>query len=284
MLNCAGKPDLPVIAYPQLRPDSVALPFLPGVVSSDSLDFNLAFSPDGKTIYFCRSKHGKWLILQSRYEGEAWSLPLPAPFSEPGYSQADPFVTTDGSVYYISDRPRDESDSVADFNIWFVKPTGEHTWSKPVWVDGINSDSTEYYVSLAANGNLYFASNRAGGFGGLDLYVSEFIHGKYASPKNLGAGINSATDEHDPLTFGEEEFVVFTSSGRSDTYGEADLYYAQKKSTGTWDMAKNMGPGFNTATYEYCPNLSPDKAYFFFSSEYDVKWISVKKLPFDSPE
>lgn len=281
ILNCSNsKSDLLVIQYPNPRPDSVALPFLPGIVCTDSLDFNLAFSPDGTTIYFSRSKQGKWAILQSKFDGKNWSVPTTASFSESAYSQADPFVAIDGSIYYISNRPKNEKDTLGDFDIWFVQPHDGNRWSHPINVEEINSDSTEYYVSVANNGNIYFASTRAGGYGGHDIYMSKLVNGKYATPENLGSGVNTLADEHDPLILEEEKYLIFNSFARPDSYGEADLYFSSRKPDGSWDNSKNMGSLFNTPTYEYCPNLSPDKKYFFFSSETDVKWVNSNKLPF----
>jgi Tol biopolymer transport system component len=265
-------------SYPTPSPDSVALPFLPGIVSSDSLDFNAAFSPDGKTFYFCRAKNGKWDIYQvSLTTKDKYTITL-APFSEKQYSQADPFILPNGTIYYISNRPKDERDTIRDYDIWKVRPNNDGTWSLPENIEGVNTDSTEYYVSLAENGNLYFASTRQGGYGGLDLYVSKLANGKYTIPENLGASINTATDEHDPLITHDEQSIIFTSYNRPGGYGEADLYYSTKKN-GQWLPAQNMGKRFNTPTYEYCPNFSPDGKYFFYSSEYDVKWIDSDYLP-----
>lgn len=266
------------ISYPTPLPDSTVLTFLPGVVSSDSLDFNSAFSPDGKTYYFCRAKKGKWDIYQVMLNsGSKYTVTI-APFSEAEYSQADPFILPDGTIYYISNRPKNESDTLRDYDIWKIRPNRDGTWSAPENVDGVNSDSTEYYVSLAANGNLYFASTRKGGYGSLDLYVSKWVNGKYTSPENLGPAINTETDEHDPLITPDEQSIIFTSYNRADGYGEADLYYSLKDND-QWLAARNMGRQFNTPTYEYCPNFSPDGKYFFYSSEYNVKWVASKYLP-----
>ncbi len=280
--SCAPEKN-DAISYPTPLPDSVVLTFLPGVVSSDSLDFNSAFSPDGKTYYFCRAKKGKWDIYQVSLNPEQKYTIAMAPFSEAEYSQADPFILSDGTIYYISNRPKHESDTLRDYDIWRIHPNADGTWSAPENVEGVNSDSTEYYVSLAANGNLYLASTRKGGYGGLDLYVSKLVNGKYTSPENLGPSINTTTDEHDPLITPDEQSIIFTSYNRAGGYGEADLYYSQKDNH-QWLTAKNMGRQFNTPTYEYCPNFSPDGKYFFYSSEYDVKWISTKYLPFSSAE
>lgn len=280
LTNCTfeKKTEIP---YPIPVPDSVVLTFMPGVVSSDSLDFNSAFSPDGKTYYFCRAKKGKWDIYQVVLnKNKEYTVTL-APFSEEQYSQADPFILSDGTIYYISNRPKNERDTIQDYDIWRVRPNGNETWSLPENVEGVNSDSTEYYVSLAKNGNLYFASTRKGGYGGLDLYVSKLLNGEYTTPENLGTSINTATDEHDPLITPDEKAIIFTSYNRPNGYGEADLYYSQKN-IHEWLPATNMGKRFNTPTYEYCPNFSPDGKYFFYSSEYNVKWIDSDYLPFAS--
>lgn len=265
--------------YPQPLPDSAALRFLPGVVSSDSLDFNAAFSRDGKRFYFCRSYQGKWMIYVTEFLNDAWSKPRLAPFTEAAYSQADPFITPDETIYYISNRPTDASDTLPDYNIWFVRPLGDGAWTAPKTPEGINSDSTEYYVSLAANGNMYFASDRAGTLGSHDIYVSRYINGAYTAPENLGAAINSPKMEHDPVVTPDEQYLIFTAVDRADSYGSADLYYSRYNSDGTWAPAKNLGRKFNTDTYEYCTYLTPDGQYLFYSTDYDVKWISTRHLP-----
>jgi Tol biopolymer transport system component len=279
ILSCSQKKESANrIPYPQPVPDSTALRFLPGIVSTDVLDFNSAFSPDGKSFYFARSPQGKYEIYVSTHNGKEWDKPTVATFSERAYSEADPFITEDGSLYYISDRPRDKTDTISDFDIWFVRALPDGRWSEPENLVIVNSDSTEYYVSIAGNGNVYFASNRSGGYGEHDIYVSKFINGALTQPENLGASINSEQSEHDPYIAIDENFLVFKSENRLDGFGEADLYCSRLNSDKNWLPARNLGKAFNTNTYEYCPNMSPDGKYFFYSSESDVKWIDAEFL------
>lgn len=267
------------LTYPTPLPDSAALPFLPGIVSNDSLDFNSAFSPDGKLFYFSRSGKGKWMIYVTELQAGAWSKPRLAPFNESAYSQADPFITSDGTLYYISNRPKNSGDTTSDYDIWRIRPQPGGTWTKPENVEAVNSDSTEYYVSLAANGNIYFASNRQGSLGSHDIYVSRYADGHYAKPENLGTAINAGNMEHDPMIAPDERYLIFTSVDRKDSHGSGDLYYSIRNENGTWAPAKNMGARFNTDSYEYCSYLSPDGKYLFYSSNFDVKWISTRQFP-----
>lgn len=180
-----------MINYPQPVPGAGALPFLPGIVNSDSLDFNAAFSPDGSRFYFCRSRDRKWIMYVTEKKGDTWTHPIIAPFNESDYSQADPFFAKDGTMYYISNRPRHPGDTLADYDLWFIRMLQDGSWSQPENLAIVNSDSTEYYVSVADNGNLYFASNREGTTGLHDIFVSRYVDGAYTTPENLGTSINS---------------------------------------------------------------------------------------------
>ncbi len=268
------------IPYPQPRPDSTALTFLPGIVSTDSVEFDETFAPDGKSFFFTRTENKKWKIYVSYNDGTNWTKPVVAPFTETKYSQADPAFSPDGKLYYISNRPKTKSDTSTDYDIWFVTPLGNGKWSAPENLKAINTKSDEYYMSFAKNGNLYFASSRKGGFGEEDIYVSRLVNKQYTKPENLGPAINSKESEYDPCISANEDFIIFTSSGRGDSFGAGDLY-GSKLVNKKWLPAVNLGKTFNTKVREYCSYLTPDSKYFFYSSGGNIKWISaeaVKKI------
>jgi len=268
------------IHYPPPPPiDSIAS-LLPGIVctGADSIDFNAAFSPDGKTFYFCRSQSGGWDIYETRHDGARWSPPTPVTLGGAQCSEADPAIGPDGFLYFISDMPKDAADTLADFDIWFAKPAPGGGWGKPENLSAVNTDSTEYYVSFARNGDLYFASSRAGGYGLEDIYVSHKSEDGYSAPMNLGPQINSPFSDHDPCLWEDEGVLIFTSVERKDTYGEADLYYSVKTGDSAWAPAVHLSDRVNTPTYEYCSYFSPDRQYFFYSSKRDVRWTPVETL------
>ncbi|MEJ1239204.1 hypothetical protein WBG78_13800 [Chryseolinea sp. T2] len=278
IIQCTSQESAWSTEYPEPLPDSAALRFLPGIVSRDSLDFNSAFSRDGSKFYFAGSAKGKWIIYMSEWKEGTWNKPVLAPFTELDYSQADPFVSADGTIYYISNRPRNATGPAEDFDIWYVRPQRDGSWSKPENLGAVNSDSTEYYVSVADNGNVYFASNRKGSLGDHDIYMSRYEHGKYSTPENLGPSINSLQMEHDPMIAPDESYMIFTSVDRNDSKGSGDLYYSLRNADGSWSQAKNMGNKVNTDTYEYCSYVTPDGKYLFYSSEFDVKWIGTSQF------
>lgn len=268
------------IPYPAPAPGSTPLVFLPGQISRDgSLEFNAAFSPDGKSFYYSVSKHGQWDIQVSRHNGHNWGPPVRAPFSEDNYSEADPVCTPDGKIYFISNRPKSGAGKSADFDIWFVEPLAGGGWSLPQNVTALNSDRDEYYLSFSRQGDAYFGSDRPGGFGSMDIYVSHRVDGKYQPPENLGPGINTPESEHDPcLVSADGTLLVFKSENRPDGVGDADLYVSRRSRDGKWMPAVNLGRPINTPAFEYCGYLTPDGRYFFFSSELDIKWMDADAL------
>lgn len=272
LTNCKENRQLAGINYPQPVPDTIPLVFLPDIVSTDTLDFNSTFSVDGKTFYFSRSHNRKYVIYETTWKDNKWQEPVISPLFDTSYANTDPFVAADRALYFISNRPKDKNDTTADYDIYrLVKhPNG---YSAPENLRGVNSDSTEYYVSVSQSGNMYFSSDRDGN---LDLYMSRKTPNGYEQPINLGNIINTTYTEHDPLIAPDESFLIYTSD-RPGGLGEADLYISHKVN-GQWQQPVAMGYGINTNRYEYCPYLTPDGKYFFFSSEYQVKWISSAVL------
>jgi Tol biopolymer transport system component len=124
----------------------------------------------------------------------------------------------------------------------------------------------EVYPSITQDGTLYFSSNREGGKGKGDIYRSLLVDGQYGEPENIGEPINTENSEGDVFIAHDESYIIFGSSGRSDSHGSGDLYISFRQSDGSWTEPTYMGDQINTNAFEYCPTVSPDGKYFFFTS------------------
>lgn len=252
--------------YASTKPLTEPIVFGAGVISTGDFDSHPAFTPDGKTLYFVRStpNFNLWTIVFSRFQKGKWSTPEVAPFSGQ-YSDADPFITADGSrLFSISRRPVAGKQN-PDLDIWVVDKTAAG-WSEPLNVGPpINSAGNEWYPTLTTNGTIYFGSDREGGKGRTDLYRSRLVDGKYTQAENLGDKINTQFNEFEPLIAPDESFLIFMAGGRSDSRGGFDLYISYNRN-GAWTTPVNLGDKINSSGNEYSPTISPDGKYFFWTS------------------
>ena len=109
---------------------------------------------------------------------------------------------------------------------------------------------------------MYFASNRPGGFGGFDLYVTYFKNGEWTYPENLGSTINTEGNEITPyFTNGD----LYFSSDFHMGLGGFDVF----KSTvdaGKWTFPDNMGNGVNSPEDDYYFIKHPSKDSYYLTS------------------
>jgi Tol biopolymer transport system component len=263
--------------------------FAPGVISSNDEEWRITFTPDGDTAYFARSPlffpiTRVATIMRSHRVHGGWSTPEVAPFSGT-YSDIDPSITSDGKrLFFSSIRPVDGVERT-DLDVWMVERGADGKWGTPVNLGpNVNSPADELYPSVADDGTLYVGSDRPGGLGGWDIYRSRFERGAYQPVENLGAPVNTAGWEFNPVISPDGRRLVFTALDRPDGYGLGDLYvsYLHK---GQWTPGKNLGPQVNTAFDEYHAAFSPkgDELYFIrrraeLGIRGDIFSIKVSKL------
>ena len=125
-----------------------------------------------------------------------------------------------------------------------------------VWVNSeempFNSDeySTGHPSLSPDNNRLYFASDRPGGFGGTDIYVSTWQETRWSSPVNLGAAVNSKGNELFP--FVDERGNLYFSSDGLPGLGDLDLFYAEMTADGKTSVnVRNLGEPLNSAKDDF---------------------------------
>ena len=116
----------------------------------------------------------------------------------------------------------------------------------------INSPGYEGMACLSAdNRELYFVSDRAGGLGGKDIWVSRFEEGLWQEPKNLGPQINTKADEVAPYLHMDNRTLYFASEGLQGM-GGFDIHYARRMNDTTWGKPVNIGYPINSTADDTC--------------------------------
>ena len=129
----------------------------------------------------------------------------------------------------------------------------------------INTAYYESSASLSGDGQkLYFTSNRKGGYGALDIYISEIQEdGKWGKAYNAGAKLNTMYNENTPFITEEGEVLYFSSQGHT-TIGGYDVFLTSRQPDGSWSLPRNLGYPINTPDDDlnYIPESGGRNAYF----------------------
>ncbi len=123
--------------------------------------------------------------------------------------------------------------------------------------------SVQHPALSADDKTLYFSSDMPGGFGGMDLYYSEKINGKWSNPVNCGSIINSAEDECFP--FVRNDGKLFFSSRGHITIGGLDIF-SSDGSKNSWSEPENLKAPFNSTNDDFGIYFFPDNLNGFISS------------------
>ncbi len=145
-------------------------------------------------------------------------------------------------------------------------------WSKPKILAINDRKSDACHPTLSTDGKrMYFSSNRAGGFGGMDLYVTEKVNGKWSKPTNLGAKVNS--EKNDVFPYVHTDGTFYFSSDRAGGNGGLDIYYCSLNDSKKSNLVDNfntpplsVGAPFNSDNDDFGFILEPNGKNGYFSS------------------
>ena len=143
------------------------------------------------------------------------------------------------------------------------------------------------HPTLSANGQLlFFAANFKNGYGGLDLYVSKLIDGKWGIPQNLGKQIN--TVGNDAFPYIHEDGALYFASNRPESVGGLDIYFATPISMGEdirYGNVQNLGKPFNSIKddFGFITNLQKTSGYFTSSRTGGQGEDDIYKFSFNKP-
>ncbi|GAB4281748.1 MAG: hypothetical protein Kow0068_06250 [Marinilabiliales bacterium] len=216
-----------------------------GIVYCDSI----------KEILYSKKKNGKWqdikvIVISDEIKGKFQDISLAgiSPSGEEVFLQAvDKSNNSDLYVCYIS------NDTINK-----LQKLGNE----------INTRYWEGSMSITADGtDLYFSSDRPGGYGGKDIYkITRNEAGEWGKPVNLGPVINTNFDEDAPYIHPDKRTLFFSSNGHK-TIGGSDIFRSFYNSSKTgWSKPENMKYPINSTYDDKSFILSADGSSGYFSS------------------
>ena len=254
-----------------------AVIFAPGIVSTGDV-FSSTFTPDGRSVVFTKFAPPRMILMSSTWVDGSWSAPVVLPFSGT-FRDLDPSFSPDGRrLFFSSWRPTGPTaaDTMNAADTWYVEREGS-AWSAPVHVAGdVNGEDQDYYPSITRRGVLYFDSFRSRPRRRLVYRAESLPGGGFGSPKPLDAVINADSGASNLFVDADERYVVFAAI-RPEGRGGVDLYISWRNGE-SWTPPRNLGDLVNTSATEFCPFVSRDGRYLYFTRASTVEGRATRNV------
>ncbi|RZA02704.1 MAG: hypothetical protein EOP47_05850 [Sphingobacteriaceae bacterium] len=221
---------------------------------------------DEKTLIFTRQINGNEDFYQANKQSTQWQTAtyLSNQINTPTNNEGSQSISQDGKYLFFTgcNRP----DGLGRCDIYISQKKGDE-WSKPFNLSPpINTSGWESQPSISPDGRtLYFVSNRAGGYGGYDIWKSTLTSNGWGTPENLGPNINTAFNEQSPFIHADNSTLYFCSNGWPGMGGQ-DLFVTRMGNDGKWGKPENLGYPINTHGDETALTLTANGATAFFAS------------------
>lgn len=247
--------------------DSIQIKELPAAINRYGLQYLPAITVDNATMIYTKRDvfSSDEDIVISKFINGAWqpSVPVSNKINTP-LNEGACTISADGRVMIFTSC--DRRDAYGSCDLFISKKIGDN-WSRPKNLGKtVNSKYWESQPSLSADGKtLYFTSNRPGGYGGRDIWVTVQEDGQWQKPRNLGEEVNSFKDETTPFVHFNGTSLYFSSNSYPGM-GGFDLFVTKKKDT-VWTSPNNMGYPINTFRDEVSLLVSSEGEMAFFAKE-----------------
>jgi len=248
-------------------------------VNSSWFEYYPSISADGMKLYFAaRDRPGGFGsddIWVSTWDGTEWGVPVNGgPNVNWEWRDLSPSISSDGAkLYFVSwGRPG----GYGLYDIW-VSTWEDTMWGPSVNVGpNVNTAYMEWSVDISFdNQRLYFASDRPGGYGDFDLWVSEWNSSQWGAATNLGPNVNTLAPDESPSISSDGNTLYFA---RWMFVSEMLDIYASEWQDTTWGPAVNLGPPVNTPTWDDGPSISTDGTKLYFASSRDTNDPAVQDI------
>lgn len=236
-------------------------------INTKDLEYFPSLTIDGKKMIFTRRIASDEDFYESNFVNGKWSRAEPLGGKvNTNLNEGAQNISQDGQLLIFTGCNYPEGEGSCD--LYFSIKTN-NGWSEPQNLGPVvNTDFWESSPSLSPDKrDLYFASSRAGGFGGRDIWVTHRLPtGKWSRPENLGEAVNTSGDESCPFMHADNETLYFNSNGHPG-YGMTDLFLSKKVNDSSWTVAENLGYPINTIDDQGSLIVAADGKTAYYASD-----------------
>lgn len=252
-------------------------------LNTQNVEYNPVISPRGHYIVFQSNRPGGeggmdiWVSVNRSYPNRLkfpeWAPPenfreLNTPSFEGMFSILFGEKDDRPQEIYFTSVASEVREGYKGLNLYYSERVpGSKNWKKPIHLSEVNSNFNDRMPAISPDGKiLVFSSDRPGGYGGFDLWMSHRYEDKWSEPVNLGPSINSSFNEISPSFHWDGETLYF-SSNREDNKKKYRFFLSNWKEESycriegykkkiipynaeCWDSVKELGYPFNTQIFE----------------------------------
>lgn len=239
-------------------------------VNTSGYEFVNYITPDRRKLYFTRrmtsgSRRDEQFFYCENINDSAWSPAVD--IGPPINSELDEgamTVSPDGQNLFFSGC--NNIDGFGSCDLYVSQLEGDN-WGIPVNLGPVvNTPGWESQPSFSSDGRtLYFVSNRPGGKGSSDIWITKrALNGEWSEPYNAGDSINTKEAERGPFIHPDAKTLYFSSKGHTGM-GQGDIFYS-KLTNGVWSKPVNLGYPINSEEDEVTMIVDNDGRYAYYSS------------------
>jgi len=267
--------------------------------NSSASDCTACVSSDGLELYFSSDRPGSlgshdiWVAKRTSVT-DSWQPPMNpgSPLNGPGLRNFPTGLSSDDlELYFVS---YNRSGGYGSYDIWVARrETRDHDWERPTNLGPtVNRSSYDDGAWISHDGlELYFMSDRTGGIGSFDIWVSKRAtrNDLWTEPINLGAIANSSARDACPCLSTNGLLIFFSGIDfrapyRPGGFGGSDMWMTTRATVSDpWDTPLNLGSIINSSYHEEYPRLSSDGSTLYFSSNrpggYGGTWGDIWQAP-----
>jgi hypothetical protein len=240
------------------------------------------FSADGLEMYILSFRPEAtggcdiWVLRRDSIDAD-WPPPehLGPAVNSPNGAYA-PYISRDGlELHFGAERPG----GYGSMDLYMTtRASRNDPWGEAVNLGPkVNGPSFDAFSCVSPDGlELYFQSNRPGGLGGFDIYVSRRATAKdpWGDPENLGPVVNSEYDDVGLCLSPDGLLLFFQDLGgavpRPGGYGRGDMWMTRRAGLSSpWGPPVNLGPNVNGPNFQSFPRVSPDGSLLYYCTDTD---------------
>ncbi|MFK7809905.1 MAG: OmpA family protein [Saprospiraceae bacterium] len=252
-------------------------------INSERLEYSPAFYEDGIVFISSQPASKKFKIKDSRIDKNIFSIFLARRNEDGTLAKPEPFskaitttlhegpVTFDRTASFMfftrnftkKGKRKKAKDGIIKLAIYSAENIKDE-WKNEKLLPFNDKESNAAHPAISVEGNLlYFASDRPGGHGGMDIWVSRRLGDDWGEPINLGPQVNTEGEEIFPFIHADGT-LYFASTGHGST-GGLDVFFSARQGD-SWFTPKNLGAPFNSESDDFGFILDRDKKNGYFSS------------------